>query len=121
MTSGETVTYHCEAGEANPGLDISWSLTNHDGTSADHLLKVNNTSFVQFMNNFQGFYQIAQFKKSKTEEGWTSVSVAEISVPQKETILGLHISCVAKNAETGASQRQDKTVSVYCKLSTIYY
>jgi len=95
VTSGETVTYHCEAGEANPGLDISWSLTNHDGTSADHLLK------------------IAEFKKSKTEEGWTSVSVAEISVPQKETILGLHISCVAKNSETGASQRQDKTVSVY--------
>ena len=119
VTSGETVTYQCEAGEANPGLDISWSLTNHDGTSADHLLKVIPALFN--MNNFQCFYQIAQFKKSKTEEGWTSVSVAEISVPQKETILGLHISCVAKNSETGASQRQDKTVSVYCKLSTIYY
>ena len=119
MTSGETVTYQCEAGEANPGLDISWSLTNHDGTSADHLLKVIPVWFD--LDDSQCLFKIDEVKKSKTEEGWTSVSVAEISVPQKETTLGLHISCVANNAETGASQRQDKTVSVYCKLSSIIF
>ena len=60
---------------SNPGAEITWELSSHQGEHLDHLIQVSGVT-------------------SRQEEGgWVTGSRARVSVP--EDAVGLHVSCRA--------------------------
>ena len=49
------------------------------------------------------------------EQGYTSESVAQVSVPRHDHISGLNVKCLVTNEETGTELSKEMTLSVQCK------
>ena len=95
--AGETVSYTCSGLESNPPATVQWEVRDHSGRSAMELVKV------------------SELSTTTSEEGWTTSSSIELTVPQAGTTLGLHLTCTVTNTELRQQIVKEQALAVQCK------
>ena len=95
--AGETVSFTCSGLASNPPSSVQWEVRDHSGNSAKSLVKV------------------SQLTTTASEEGWTSSSSVELTVPRDGSTVGLHLTCTVTNPELRTEIVKEQTLAVQCK------